>query len=282
MEDNSKTFSKRRLPALLLAFSLIIPSTAPAELLLTAPPRESSAKGAQMYGPVAEWLSWLLGEKVTYVYPKTWLHYQRDLRADRYDIVFDGPHFISWRMKKFGHRPVVRLPGKLGFFTVARADDERIKQVSDLVNRKVCLIAPPNLSALSLLNEFHDPIRQPRLVTVRGGMMAVFRAFKAGKCDAAVLRDQFYNKKLVNEDKALMNIVFRSPLFIGQGFTVSSRVTEDKLQRMRIAMSQEHPALKPLLKRFAPGADYMVEASEQDYQEYYRLLSGIISGWELD
>lgn len=281
MNNNNRIGLRRHAQAWLLAFCLFSPFAVRAELLLTAPPRESSAQGMKLYGPVAGWLSELLGEKVTYVHPKSWLHYQRDLRADRFDIVFDGPHLISWRMKKYGHRPVAKLPGKLGFYAIVRADDERIGKVADLVNRKVCLIAPPNLSALTLLDEFLDPIRQPRLITVRGGMKDVFRAFKSGKCDAAMLRDQFYNKKLSNEDKAMVRVVYRSPLYTNQGFTVSSRVDDGRLQKLREAMRQEQPALKPILKRFAPKADHMLESSGADYQNYYPLLSGIIIGWEV-
>ena len=268
--------------AWLLVLSLAMPGLASAELLMTSPPRESAAKGQQMYGPVAQWLSELLGEKVTYEHPKSWLHYQRDIRADRFDIVYDGPHFISWRIKKYGHRPVAKLPGKLGFYAIVRADDDRVHQVSDLVNKKVCVIAPPNLSSLTLLNEFRDPIRQPRLLTVRGGMPGVFKAFKAGKCQAAVLRDQFFRKKLSDEDKASVRIVYRSPLYTNQGFTVSSRIDDARLGKMREAMTQEQAVLKPLLKRFAPKADHMLAASEDDYQSDYKLLSGIIIGWEVD
>ena len=54
--------------------------SANAELIFSAPPRESSNAGAELYGPLAEHLSSLLGEKVVYQHPKNWLQYQRDLR----------------------------------------------------------------------------------------------------------------------------------------------------------------------------------------------------------
>ena len=272
----------RHLGAGLLMLFLLLPGPASAELLMTAPPRESAAKGQMLYQPVAQWLSDLLGEKVVYEHPKSWLHYQRDMRADRFDIVYDGPHFISWRIKKYGHRPVARLPGKLGFYAIVRAGDKQVRQVSDLVNKKVCVVAPPNLSSLTLLNEFRDPIRQPRLLTVRGGMPGVFKAFKAGKCQAAVLRDQYFRKKLSDEDKDSVRVVYRSPRYTNQGFTVSKRIDDARLGRMKKAMIKEQPVLKPILKRFAPKADHMLPASKQDYRNDYKLLSGIIIGWEID
>lgn len=66
-----------------------------AELILTAPPREKASVGETLYGPLAQHLSSLLGEPVVYKHPNNWLEYQRDVRKDVYDIVFDGPHFVS-------------------------------------------------------------------------------------------------------------------------------------------------------------------------------------------
>ncbi|KPJ93231.1 MAG: hypothetical protein AMJ53_07800, partial [Gammaproteobacteria bacterium SG8_11] len=70
--------------------------TVKADLILSAPPRELPEAGLKLYGPLASHLSELLGEKVIYQHPNNWLEYQRDLRRGVYDIVFDGPHFVSW------------------------------------------------------------------------------------------------------------------------------------------------------------------------------------------
>ena len=48
-------------------------SIAVADLVLTAPPRENAAKGQELYGPIADELTKLLGEKVIYQQPKSWL-----------------------------------------------------------------------------------------------------------------------------------------------------------------------------------------------------------------
>ncbi len=88
---------------------------------------------------------------MTYQQPRGWLFYQRDMRQDAYDIVFDGPHFISWRTLQSNHTPVAKLPGKLVFAVVARQDDAGIKELDNLVNQSVCTVSPPNLSTLTLL-----------------------------------------------------------------------------------------------------------------------------------
>ncbi|MEJ2398266.1 MAG: PhnD/SsuA/transferrin family substrate-binding protein [Gammaproteobacteria bacterium] len=78
------------------------------DLILTAPPREKPAAGQKQYGPLAAYLTKLFGHKVKYVFPGNWLKYQRDMRNDKYDIIFDGPHFISWRILHLGNQAVVR------------------------------------------------------------------------------------------------------------------------------------------------------------------------------
>ena len=80
---------------LFLLLFLFACSSVRADLVLTVPPREDFDKGYIQYGPLAEYLSDVIGEKVTYKHPKGWLYYQRDMRANKYDIVFDGPHFMS-------------------------------------------------------------------------------------------------------------------------------------------------------------------------------------------
>ena len=71
-------------------------------LILSAPPRETAEAGMKIYGPIAQHLSKLLGVIVTYKHPGNWMTYQHEMRDDKYDIIFDGPHFISWREKHLG------------------------------------------------------------------------------------------------------------------------------------------------------------------------------------
>lgn len=254
-----------------------------AELILTAPPRESKAKGQAQYGPMAKRLSEVLGEKVVYQQPKGWLFYQRDMRADKYDIVFDGPHFMSWRMKKFNHTPVASLPGKLGFIVVTKKENSKIASEQDLVNIKLCAIAPPNLSTLTVLAEMKNPARQPILVTGKGGMKGVWKRYEAGKCDAAILRDKFFLKKVDKEKQALEKIVYKSVPVANQGVTVSTRVTPEMRQKIIAELTTPgSPATMPTIKRFAAKAKGMKPAKDEQYSQSYQLLTGVIFGWEVD
>lgn len=262
-------------------------SSVHAELVLTSPPRESAANGLKQYGPIAEKLTQVLGEKVTYQHPKGWLYYQRDMRKDKYDIIFDGPHFVSWRIKKFDHTPVAKLPGKLSFVLITEKGmtglkDLEINRPYDLVNLPVCALAPPNLATLSILAAYDNPVRQPRLMTVKGGMKGVYNAFKSGKCKAAILRDKFYEKKIPENEREKLKVLFKSDPVTSQGITVSSRVNEDQRKLIAGALTEITTATAPTLKRFAPKAEKMVITDNSEYEGYYKLLTGVIFGWEID
>src|SRR5688500_13095569 len=93
-------------------------------LLFTSAPRESATEGAKIYGPVADYLSKALGKKVVYRHPGTWGAYRSEMLRGDYDIIFDGPHFNSYRVEKLKHNVLVRLPGLHGFAVVTRKSEK--------------------------------------------------------------------------------------------------------------------------------------------------------------
>lgn len=258
-----------------------------ADLLLTAPPRESAQDGLKVYGPLADELSRILNEKVTYEHPKGWLYFQRDLRADKFDIIFDGPHFISWRIEKFNHTPIAKLPGTFGFIVITAKGsrgfgDKEINDLTNLYTIRTCVIAPPNLSTLSVLEQFKNPFKRPRIVTVKGGMKGVYESFKEGKCKAAILRDKFYLNKIPQEERDNLKIIFKTKPFSNQGITVGHRVNPQYHEPLRQAFTGENEGISGILRRFAPKAKAMQTAAKTDYQNYYKLLTEVIYGWDIE
>lgn len=252
-----------------------------ADLILTAPPREKADAGQKLYGPLAARLSELLNEKVTYESPKNWLAYQRDMRKDKYDIIFDGPHFISWRIKNRSHVPVVKLPGSLQFVVVGKKNDDKINSLKDLIGKRICGIPPPNLGTLTVYAAYIHPARQPVITPIRGGFGKVMKAFERGKCQAAVFRTKFYEKKLTDEQRSKTKILYTSPELPNQGISFSSRVKPSarKLVSDELTKGNRIPATKGILTRFGGKSKAFLPTSEKDFAEQYKLIEGVIFGW---
>ncbi len=270
----------------IILVSLFLFSSVHAELLFSSPPRENAAAGWKQYGPLAKRLSEVLGEKVSYEQSKGWLFYQRDMRADKYDIVFDGPHFMSWRMKQFGHTLAAKLPGNLSFVVIAAKgakgfNNRDISTIEDLVNVPVCALAPPNLASMTLLAQYKNPVSLPKLI-VKKSMGKIYQAFNDGECKAVVLRDKFFEKKVPEEERAAVNVIFSSKPVANQGITLSSRVSAEQAEKIKAELSAVSVATAPTLKRFAGKAEKMLLAEDAEYEAYYKLLTGVVFGWEID
>ena len=251
-------------------------------LVLTSPPREKKAVGQKLYGPIADHLTQLLGVKVTYKHPGNWLSYQREMRNDRYDIVFDGPHFIAWRQAHLKHETLVKLQGSLEFFLVARIGDKSVNTMDDLIGQKICGISPPNLSTLTILDKFRNPVRQPVIKGVKGGMKGVLKAFKSGKCKAAVFRDTFYKKKLKEADRAGFKILFHSKPLPNQAISVSRRLSPAAKAKIResLTIGKGVKVTTGIVKRFGgKKVKSFIPADRREYEGHNDLLEGVIFGW---
>lgn len=254
------------------------------DLILTSPPRESAEAGMKMYGPIADHLSKALGVKVSYKHPGNWLNYQQEMRNDKYDIIFDGPHFIAWREEHLGHEAIVKLPGKIQFVLVANKTDENIQKMDDLIGKNICGISPPNLSTLSILDYYRNPVRQPSIKGIKGGMKKVHANLASknkNNCSAAVLRTTFYGKKLKAEQKSKMKIIHKTKAMPNQGISVSKRISLDLKLKMKksLTIGDGVASTKILIKRFAGKAKSFVPVEEKEYAGYNNLLEGVIWGW---
>lgn len=255
-------------------------STAQATLVLTAPPRETPKAGQKFYGPIATALTQYTGVKVVYRHPKNWIEYSRDMREGKYDLVFDGPQFASWRMAHIDHEPLAALDGKLQFVIVAKNGNKHIMDLQDLLGKKLCGLASPNLGTLAAFNLFHNPIIQPSMINVKGGMRAVIKNFFAGKCDAAVLRIDLYNR-LPAEKKKKMRVVARSRAMPNQSFTVSKHVDASTRKKMHEFFKTPNAAqaANNLLERFSKKKKYFVTAQLKEFDGLNDLLEGVVFGW---
>ncbi len=269
---------------LVFLFILVLPVNAviSAELILTAPPRESVQAGKKIYQPVAKYLSQLLNRKVSYKHPGNWFNYQNKMRKDKYDIIFDGPHFASWRIAHLKHEALIKLPGELQFIVVANADNTELHSGKDMIGKRFCGISPPNLSSLSFLATFTNPMTQPKIKGIKGGMAQVFKAFEEKKCIAAVLRKEFYEKKLTHARRDKLKIIFKSSKMTNQVISVSSRLSQKEKNKIANALLKGDGAksLNGIVKRFSGKAKKtFIRTNNAEYRGYNKHLEGVIFGW---
>ena len=268
-----------------LVFSLVLPINAAfsAPLIFSAPPRESAEAGMKLYGPIAAYLSKLFGETVTYVHPGNWLKYQREMRNGKYDIVVDGPHFAAWRIAHLGHEAIVKLPGRLQFMLLADKNNSDLDTADKLIGKRICGISPPHLSTLSVLDNYRNPVRQPIIKGIKGGMGKVLKAYFSGKsnCSAMVLRNKFFKKKVKKEQREKLKVLFLSKSMPNQTITVSKRVSVVLKDKMRHELTKGAgvASAKGFVKRFAPKAKSLVSVKKGEYDGYNMLLEGVIFGW---
>lgn len=250
-------------------------------LIMTAPPEESEAHGKQQYKITAEYISSVLGKTVRYEHPGDWMHYQRHIRNDYYDIVFDGPHLAAWRMEHLGHNMLVRLPGNLQYYLLSASDNENINAPDDLIGKKVCSIAPPDLSTMSILAHFRNPAQQPVIRAITGSMVDVYQSFQDGDCTAFVVRRIFYNKRLKEEERQNLKIVFQTEELPNQVISASKRINSAEREKLQKALLSDigTMAIQPTLTRFLDNANAFVPASNAQYKGYNHLLEGVIFGW---
>ncbi|HEX9628236.1 MAG TPA: PhnD/SsuA/transferrin family substrate-binding protein [Acidiferrobacterales bacterium] len=243
-----------------------------AELIFTAPPRESAGQGADDYQPIAELLSKATGQRVTYRHSDNWLTYQSGMQKDAYDLVFDGPHFIGWRMAVHSHMPLVKLPGNLAFVVVVRAGETRFQSVENLAGHTLCAHAPPNLATLTTLAQFPNPSRQPLVIEVKGFKPA-YESLLAGKCVATVLPVAIHGQ--LDKDKTMTRVLSKSKPVPNQALTVSKRVpTEMRAKIVNALLSPEGTAASAgLLARF--NKDKFEPANPSDYEGLGVLLKDV-------
>lgn len=272
--------NKKKLLSLLFLISCIYCNSVFATLIFSAPPRETPEQGKQIYGPIAEQLSKITGEKIEYVHPNNWTEYTRAMRDDKYDVIFDGSHFAAWRIKHLQNTAVAKLSGTLGFVIIAKTDEAKKFQLKDLIGKSLCGIASPNLGTMVAFSLFNNPVIQPEIKIIKGSVLDVYKAFASGQCHYAVLLDRFYNN-LPPEKKKNIAIIAKSDQLPNQTFTVSKRVSEAAKKKIEKYMVTTDAALagQKLLSIYSKKFPFFVQANPQEYEGLETLLEGVVFGW---
>jgi len=244
-------------------------------ITFTTAPTQSVKETQRIYGPLVDYLAKASGKDIKLVPARNFLEYTSKMRKGKYDIVFDGPHLVSWRMDKVNHVPLARLPGKL-VFVAAVKDGVGISDIKQLIGKKVCAVNSPNLATLTVLDLFPNPARQPLIISVRSFKEA-FKCMKSGRGIAAFLPIKFWNKFTKKGKTGGMSVVYSSdqaPLPT-RTFSVSNRLDEELQDTLKHAFlnTEGVAGAKPLLDRFR--SKNFIPATEHEYEGLSRLLSSV-------
>jgi ABC-type phosphate/phosphonate transport system substrate-binding protein len=231
------------------------------KLVFTAAPRESEKEGREIYGPIAEYLSKVTGKNVIYQHPGTWGVYRTAMLKGEYDLIFDGPHFNSYRVEKLAHSILVKIPATLDFVIVVRKD-AKFTSAQNLAGRTVCSHAPPNLGALVLLNQFDNPARQPSILPVEG-WNEVFEGVRDGKCVGGVM-PVAQMKKL--DTGGALRVLYQSHKIPNQAISASPRIsTEDQMKIAQALVAPEAAVPTAKLRAAFKIGDSLTVTNNQEY-----------------
>ncbi len=242
-------------------------------IVFSTPPTQPPDVTRRNFQPLVDYLSAKVRVEIELVPARSFLEYANKMRAGEYDMLFDGPHFIAWRLRHLDHTVLAKLPGKLRFYVVVREDVE-VGKVSDLVGKRVCGPASPNLATLSFIDEFPDPARQPIVVPVKS-FKAALRCLQTKRAQASVFRDKFWDKKVPEEAKKGLRVLAVIDKNVpDRGFSITRDVdeaTRRKLREALVATSDTEIAAK-VLASLGGAKKGFVPATDAEYRGLERLL----------
>lgn len=206
------------------------------EIVFSAPPRETPSVGEKRYQPIASYLTKVLGKKVTYKHPGTWGAYRTEMLNGQYDIVFDGPHFNSYRAERMKHNILAKIPIDHQFVIITQRNNRNITKVSQMAGRTFCTHAPPNLGTLSLLSHFQNPSRQPAIINTKG-WKNIYLGVASGRCEGGIL--PLANLTKYDEKKQLVRIIHMNESIPNQAFSAGPRLSKKEQQQVASALVSE-------------------------------------------
>lgn len=245
------------------------------EFVFAFPPRDAATTAQETYEPIAALLSRVVGKPVVLRYTDNWLTYQKEMKADEHDLVFDAPAFIGWRVAKFGHVPLAKLQGELMFSVIVGKDDRRIHHMSHLAGRQVCAFPPPNMATLFLYNQFSNPARQPVLVHI-DNFKDAYQGLLSGRCQAAVIPAVMVQK--LDRTNATRS-VHQSNRYPNPGFSASPRIPPELRQKIAAALLSPEGAAATATLRAGFGGQNLTAVADKEYDGLGVLLRDI---WGLE
>lgn len=241
-------------------------------VVFSTAPTHSPEEVRRLYKPLVSFLSKVTDRQFVVEPADNFIEYSNNMRAGKYDMLFDGPHLVAWRMVHLGHTPVARLPGEIKIVVVAKKDSP-VDTMQDLeVGRnKVCAFASPNMLTMAFLSYFPNPSRQPVLLRAQG-FKQIEQCVLKGHGEVAVLRDRLWSKM---DQTSLKLIAAPERGYPERTFSLSRKLDVKLRDRIAEAMLSEEgqQAMQPILKRFKK--DRLEKVAASDYIGLDNLLGTV-------
>lgn len=239
------------------------------EIIFSTAPTHSPEVTQRIYSPLLKYLSQATGQRFVLASAANFVEYSSGMQANRYDMLFDGPHLSGWRIDQRDHEPLARLPGQIRFVIIGREDSmTQSMQELELGRAQVCAFASPNMLTLAFLSYFPHPARQPVLVRTQG-FAQLEECLRSGRGDVAVVRDGQWRN--MNQD-GLRLIETQREAYPERTFTIGRHVDPALREQIRQALLSEEglQAMADLLKTF--NRDKLIPAKSSDYEGLGLLL----------
>lgn len=232
-------------------------------LIFSTPPTQSPETTKKNYQPLVDYLSKGIHQKIVLEPAQSFQEYTRKMREGHYDMIFDGPHFINWRIKHQENIVVAKQPGELHFAIIVKKHSEYTK-LRDLWARPVCSPAVPHLGTLTLLELYSNPIREPQIVPVQSFKHAL-ECLRQGNGVAALVRDKYWYKKADKKGLRILYITKRK--MPGRGLTVNQRINK-RSQKIITQLLTSAKGRRFSEKAFSTiGGGKFVKANTADFKE---------------
>ena len=223
----------------------------------------------EVYKPLIEYLNRSTGHQFELVLSRNYHTYWRELRQNNpVDFAFDEPHFVDFRIQRFGFIPVVRNEQPTVYALLGQPELEG-KDADALIGRPVACMPSPSLG-FALLAEMYEnnPLAQPdirsEVSSWRDGVQMLFAGEVEGALVPAFLAETYYNLPTLARSKPLP----------GKAFTASPKVPEADVAAVAKALQSLHedPALYDVLAEI--GATRFLPATADEYAGQDKILSG--------
>jgi len=223
----------------------------------------------EVYKPLVDYLTRRTGHQFQLVLSRNYHTYWRELRENApVDFAFDDPHFVDFRIQRFGFVPVVRNAQPTVYALLGQPELEG-EGAQALIGRPVACMPSPSLGFALLVDMYqNNPLAQPdirsEVLTWRDGVQMMFAGEVEGAMVPGFLAETYYNLPTLARTKPLP----------GKAFTASPKVPPEDVAAVATALKALHEdsALYDVLAEL--GATQFETATAEEYSGYEKNLSG--------